>query len=223
MTDDISIIGEVIEASTSEFAAESRTLHAPPSFGSFVKVLLAQGEIEHPTSNKVEDKVMDDPFDESICTLQPAVYAIVHQASTGPVDSSRRLRAYWKDEQELNDEQPELAEWLLVTDFHATIIGHSCSSGVRQFLPPQPPKLHAFVYPCMPEEIRVITSRMDFLRTLSNSQTAQSEEIIAACIREAYAASGGNFNFLVAAGKELASLLKDDYDRLHAIMRRVAP
>jgi hypothetical protein len=29
-------------------------------------------------------------------------------------------------------------------------------------------------------------------------------------------------DFLVAAGKELANLMRDDYDRLQAIMRRAA-
>lgn len=247
MNDDMNIIGEVIEASTIEFAAESRTLHSPPSFGSFVKVELNSGD-ESILTSSVPQAVDEDPFsepsfrqsagkfgaelrrivegealDEDSSSTGFAIYAVVHQASTGPVDSNRQVRAYWKDEQQLSEEQPELAEWLLITKFHAIIIGYSSNQGIRQFLPPQPPKLHAKVLQCSPDEIRAITSRMDFLRTLSNSRTAPSEEVIAACIREAHAARGADFEFLVAAGKELASLMKDDYDRLHAIMRRVAP
>jgi len=240
-------IGEVIEGSTTEFVAESRELHSPPPFGSFVKVPWSGEEnFQHELSPIKATSSEDDPFDsfrqstgsfgssyrsivegeepdEILPGLSPAIYAVVHQATTAPADSGRRLRAYWKDEKQLSEEQPELSEWLLVTDFRAIIIGYSANGKIRQFLPPQPPKIHSFAYPCMPEEIRLITRRMDFLRTLSNFRNAPSEEVVAACIREANAARGGDFEFLVAAGKELANLLKDDYDRLQAIMRRVAP
>ena len=240
-------IGEVIEASTAEFAAESRELHAPPAFGSFVKVLW-DGEENPQGLSAIQlqpGSSEEDPFDsfrrgagsfvvsyqdiieggepdETHPGLSPAIYAVVHQATTGPADSGRRLRAYWKDEKQLSEEQPELSEWLLVTSFSAIVIGYSANGRVRQFVPPRPPKLHLPVHPCTPEEIRLITRRMDFLRTLSNFRTASSEEVVAACIREANAARGGDFEFLVAAGKELANLFKDDYDRLQAIMRRVA-
>lgn len=239
-------VGEVIEASTTEFVAESRELHAPPPFGSFVKVpwngeenlqglsaiqLQPSASEEDPFDSfrqsagsfgsSYRDVVEGQEPDETHPGLAPAIYAVVHQATTGPADSGRRLRAYWKDEEQLNEEQPELSEWLLVTNFSAIVIGYSANGKVRQFVPPQPPKLHLPVNPCTADEIRLITRRMDFLRTLSNFTTAPSEEVVAACIREANAARGGDFEFLVAAGKELANLFKDDYDRLQAIMRRV--
>jgi hypothetical protein len=239
MADEPEIIGEVTESSTMEFVSESRELHSPPPFGSFVKVSWngqAPPEVSVPSDD--EDPFMDSfrrvegsfgpayrsaVEGEPVPGLSPAIYAVVHQATTSPVDSGRRPRAYWKDEDQLNEEQPELSEWMLVTDFHAIIIGYSANGLIYQFLPPQPPKIHTFVHQCTPDEIRAITSKMDFLRTLANSRSAPSEEVVAACIREANAARGGDFEFLVEAGKELASLLKDDYDRLQAIMRRVAP
>ncbi len=119
-------------------------------------------------------------------------------------------------------EQPELGEWLLVTDFRAIIVGYTHNGFIRQHLPPQPPKMHTFVYPCSAEETRLLTSRMDFLRTLANFRNAPADEVIAACVREAAAAQRGDVEFVIRAGKELANLLKDDYDRLHAIMRRIA-
>jgi hypothetical protein len=64
---------------------------------------------------------------------------------------------------------------------------------------------------------------MDFLRTLVNSRNAPAEEVIAACILRAYEAYNSDGDFLIAAGKELAGALKDDYDRLKAIIRRVSP
>lgn len=216
MVDTVEVIGEVVEASTTEFLAESRELHAPPPFGSFVKVGWA-GE----ASTTSRDKNTDDPFESQ--TVLPAVYAVVHHASTTPVDAGRRLRAFWKDEESLREEQPELTEWMLVTNFRAIIIGYSNNGCMHQVLPPMPPKLLTPVHPCSPEEIRFITGRMDFLRTLAGFKNTPTEEVVAACIREADAARGGDFQFLVSAGKELASVLRDDYDRLQAIMRRLAP
>lgn len=245
---ELDIVGEVIEASTTDFTAESKELHSPPAFGSFVKVCYSGSvtpvvPIQQPAQTI---EVEDDPFDSfrqasggfgrsyneamygesavsTKAALQPAVYAIVCQASTGPVDTSRRLRAFWKDDEQMAEEHPELSEWLLVTHFQAVVIGHSLNGPVQQLLPPQPPKLFSHVRTCSDEEIRQITGKMDFLRTLVNSRTAPAEEVIAACILRSYDAYGSDFDFLVAAGKELASLMKDDYDRLQAIIRRVSP
>ena len=57
---------------------------------------------------------------------------------------------------------------------------------------------------------------------MATFRNAPTEEVVAACIRQAAGCYEPKEPFLVAAGKELASLLKDDYDRLQAIMRRVA-
>ena len=201
---DEQIIGEIIEASTTEFVAESRELHSPPPFGSFVKVAWTG---ESPSN---------DPFE-----LQPAIYAVVHNASTAPVDTGRRLRAFWKDEEELKEQQPELDEWMLVTNFRAVIIGYCANGQVCQILPPKPPKLLTRVYPCEPGEIKRVTEQKHFLRTLLLFPSAPTEEVVAAVIRTAWRICGQD-SFLIDAGKELANLLKDDYDRLQAIMRRIA-
>jgi hypothetical protein len=238
MANEQEYIGEIIESSTIEFAAESRELHSPPPFGSFVKALLSSNEsLTQPPPASQDDPfqrmegkfgadyrsiVEGEPSTIAAPGVSPAIYAVVHQAATTPVDTSKRLRAFWKDEEQLKEEQPELEEWLLVTGFRAVIIGYSANGTIYQFLPPQPPKILSGVHPCTSEEIKLITSRMDFLRTLANSRSAPPDEVVAACIREANAARGGDMDFLVAAGKELANLMRDDYDRLQAIMRRVA-
>jgi hypothetical protein len=253
MVNDQHVIGEIVEASTTEFLAEAKELHSPPSFGSFVKVPLSTEEIPNysnilaltDTVTESEDP-FEDPADkfrqmagsfgseyhslisgqssiDASTGLAPAIYSVVYQASTGPSDPTKRERAYWKDEHRLREEQPEISEWLLVTNFKAIVIGFSLSGRIRQFLPPKPPRLHSFVYPCTNEEIVQITRRMDFLRTLVNSHIPSLEEVLAACIREACVAHGSDPQFLVIAGKELANLFKNDYDRLQAIIRRVMP
>jgi hypothetical protein len=206
-------IGEVIEASTSEFTAESYTLHAPPRFGSFVKIPLDGAE--EPAAD------LDDPFASP--NLHPAIYAVVYSATTTSTEGGKQPRAYWKDEDELAREQPQLAEWLLMTKFQAAIVGYAQGNSIRQYLPPVPPKIHTQVFECSADEIACLTNRMDFLRTLVGFRNAPSDEMVAACIRECFAARGGDSEFLISAGKELANLLKDDYERLHAIVRRIVP
>lgn len=203
---DEQVIGEVIEASTTEFVAESRELHSPPAFGSFVKV----------GWSGAGESSAHDPFD-----LQPAIYALVYHTATSPVDTGRKLRAFWKDEDELRNQQPELEEWMLVTNFRAAIIGYSESGKVHQVLPPKPPKLLSRVHLCQSHEIQAITSEMHFLRTLVGFGNCPTEEVVAASIRHAAECHSSRSDFLIAAGKELARLLKDDYDCLEAIMRRV--
>lgn len=228
MANEQEFIGEIIEASTSDFTAESYTLYAPPRFGSFVKIPTEErtSNIEHRTSN-IEPQD-EDPFAPTTQhptpnTLSPAIYAVVYSATTTSTESGKQARAYWKDEDELAREQPQLAEWLLMTKFQAAIVGYAENGSIRQYLPPHPPKIHTQVFPCSAEEIALLTNRMDFLRTLVSFHNAPSDEVVAACIRESSAARGGDAEFLISAGKELANLLKDDYERLHAIVRRIVP
>jgi hypothetical protein len=250
MNDEQDFIGEIIESSTTEFTAESRELYYPPAFGSFVKVELRLPETLigiPPIAQQVIAETEDDPFAETAFRQSAGgfgreydramngevvadssgvpsltIYAVVHNATTGAPDSTRLPRAYWKDEERLREEQPEISEWMLVTRFQAMIVAHASNGSIRQFLPPMPPKIHGGVLPCTADEICKLTARMDFLRTVVNFADAPTEEVVAACIREAHYARGGDFQFLVSAGKELAGLLKDDYDRLQAIMRRVS-
>lgn len=109
-------IGEVIESSTMEFTAESRELQSPPPFGSFVKIACkGQNTLQtntvqvtnKPSSSEDEDDPFMNPFRRVAGTFgadyrttvdhdhasvepaeapSPAIYAIVYQATTAPVD-----------------------------------------------------------------------------------------------------------------------------------------
>lgn len=180
--------------------------------------------MESPAS--IAEMAVDDPFAfarAQHATLSPAIFAVVYSASTTSTETGKQARAYWKGEDELAREQPQLAEWLLMTKFQAAIIGYADGNSIRQYLPPVPPKIHTQVFECSSEEIACLTDRMDFLRTLVSFHNAPSDEVVAACIRESSAARRGDSEFLIAAGKELANLLRDDYERLHAIVRRIVP
>jgi hypothetical protein len=184
-------IGEVIGSSNTEFIAECALLHHSPAFGSFIKV---QG--------------------------RETIYGVVFNAYTHSLEPNRLAIAYHRSEQELRDEQPQIFE-LLKTKFEAVIIGYETEGTIRQYLPPQPPRLHSFVYSCHPMEVRRLTSHFWFFRFLMSVEKAPRDELIAATIRAAYAVREGERSFLVQAGKELVKLIRDDYEMLSSILQRI--
>ncbi|MBI4319063.1 MAG: hypothetical protein HY675_11290 [Chloroflexi bacterium] len=189
-------IGEVIEVSTTELVAQCYELHQAPDFGSFVRVSDGSADI----------------------------YAIVCHASTSGIDPGRRPVARGKDEVDEDDifrNNPELPE-LLRTEFSAAIVGFVEDGLVRQYLPPRPPRLHSFVHTCSLAEAKAFSQQLDFLQTLVTANLrVPADELIAACIRQAGLAHQGDRTFLVRAGKELATLLVNDINRLNGILRRI--
>ena len=184
-------IGEVIGSSNTEFIAESALLHDSPPFGSFIKI-----------------------------QSRETIYAVVFNAYTHSLEPNRLAIAYHRSEQELRDEQPQIFE-LLKTKFEAVIIGYESDGVIRHHLPPQPPRLHSFVYACQPIEVRRLTSQFKFFRFLLGVEKAPRDELIAGAIRAANIVRKGERAFLVQAGKELLRLIGDDYEMLASILQRI--
>ena len=161
-----------------------------------------------------------------------AVYGLIYDIRTGSKEPGGRalVRGRTYSGRELYDaeiyhEHPDLAE-VLQTEFSAITVGFREGGRVRQYLPPQPPPVHYSVYECTDDELIGFSATTDFFRTLLFAYQIPSDELLAAVIRaaaQARAASGGERDYLVYAGREVASLLKDDYDRLTAILRRIRP
>jgi hypothetical protein len=191
-------IGEVIGSSNTELIAQSHLLYESPAFGAFVRV---------------------DAREET-------VYGVVFASYTHSLEPNRLAVAYHRSELELRAEQPQIFE-LLKTKFEAVIVGYKGKEVVRSQLPPKPPRIHAFVYPLTPLEVKRVTADLGFLRLLLAGARAPNrapvDELVAAALAHAVDAHGGDRAFLVRAGKELARLLKDDYETLSSILRRVRP
>lgn len=203
-------IAEVIETSTTEFLAqcldsEELTFPVMPPFGSWVKA------IEEESGNQV--------------------YAVVYYASTSPIDSVHRARALGLSLEELREQQPQIFA-MLKTEFRAAIVGFQpyddhrkadnlSSSSFYQHLPPRPPQLHQAVFTCNPEEVIQFTEKLDFLRSLLQMGTVPVDALIAATIREIYQLRQADRDWLVQAGRTLSLFLKDDYDRLRAILSQI--
>ena len=188
-------VGEVIEASTTDFVAQCYELYELPSLGSLVKTR-----------------------EESV-----ELYGVVYHAATTSFEPGRRPIARGKDEdseEAIYQSNPQLAK-LLKSEFSALVVGHRENEKLYHYLPPKPARIHSFVYQCQPDEVREFGQSFDFLNILLNTHlTVSADELIAACLRQMSRVQEDRHAFLVPAGKELAILLSGDLNRLKAILGR---
>lgn len=189
-------IAEIIEAGTTAFTAQCYELYQSPPLGSLVKT--GDGTVEQ--------------------------YGIVYNAATTSLEPGRRPIARGKDEateEEIYRTSPQLLK-LLRSEFSALVVGHRQDDKLYHYLPPTPARIHGFVYRCDAAEIKEFSRSFDFLNVLINaSLPVPFDEIVAASLRQMSQAHEDRNVFLVAAGKELATLLSGQYNQLKAILRRL--
>jgi hypothetical protein len=189
-------VGEVVETGTAEFTAQCYELYQSPPLGSLVKA-----------------------GDESI-----KQYAIVYNATTSSIEPGRRPIARGKDESSeegVYRSSPQLLK-LLRTEFNALVAGFREGDKVFHYLPPRPVKIHNFVYECGDEEIKEFSGSFDFLNIIINSGLpVPVEEIIAASLRRMSRVYDDPQRFLVSAGKELATLMGTDFNRLKSVLSKI--
>lgn len=193
-------IGEIVDTAVAEFAAQACTLNVAPPFGGFVKVTSAER----------------------------TVYGVVYAIHTGSLEPGGRPVLRGRDgmrDGAIFDQNPDL-EQLLRTEFSALIVGFEEHDDprrvIRFYLPPSPPPLHWSVVECDRDEIARLTARLDYFRTILSASYAPIDALLAANVRLAGAARPDESAFRIAAGRELATLLKHDYPRLSAILRALA-
>ena len=188
-------VGEVIEASTTEFVAQCYELYQLPPLGSLVKTR-----------------------EESV-----ELYGVVYHAATTSLEPGRRPIARGKDEdseEAIYQSNPQLTK-LLKSEFSALVVGHRENEKLYHYLPPKPARIHSFVYQCQPDEVKEFGQSFDFLNILLNTHlTVSADELIAACLRQMSRVHEDRHAFLVPAGKELAILLSGELNRLKAILGR---
>jgi hypothetical protein len=237
-------IGEVVESSTISFVAQclelprqnEPRLYDPPAFGSFVKIgppartpVTSTPPAPQLVLDDEPDPFADTPAAAPVDTsaLPAAVYALVVGASTASMEPNRRPSALgYEDEDELRRHQPQIFE-LLRTDFTGLLIAYSAGDGqrLRRHLPPVPPRIHSRVRPCSDDEVRALTVDLNFLRAVlapggGSIPGVPGDELAAACLREAKRVQNTD-EFMIRAGRTLAGILADDYERLQAILRNV--
>jgi hypothetical protein len=189
-------VGEVIETGTAEFTAQCYELYQSPPLGSLVKA-----------------------GDESITQ-----YAIVYNTMTSSIEPGRRPIARGKDESSeegVYQSSPQLLK-LFRTEFQALVAGYLEDDRIFHYLPPRPVKIHSFIYECTDEEIMVFSGSFDFLNIIINSGLpVPVEEIIAASLRRMSRVYDDPRRFLILAGKELATLMGNDFNRLKSVLSKI--
>jgi hypothetical protein len=101
-------------------------------------------------------------------------------------------------------------------------VGHRQDKKLYHHLPPQPARIHSFVYQCPPDEVKEFSQSFDFLNILLNAHLpVPTEELISASLRQMSQAYEDPRAFLVAAGKELAIILSGNFSQLKAILGRI--
>lgn len=189
-------IGEVLEASTTSYIAQSYQLFKLPPLGSLVKT--RDGET--------------------------TIYGIIAGAETSGIEPGRRPIARGQDEEDeqaVYQANPQLDK-LLKSEFNVLVIGHKDGDAIRHYLPPRPARIHGFVHQCNDDEIKAFSSSFGFLNTIIASNSAvPAEELVAASLRRMSLVQEDGHRFLVSAGKELAGLLSGDLNRLKAILERI--
>ena len=191
-------VGEVVEASTSGFVAQCHRLYDAPPLGALVRC-------GPPAA---------------------AVYAIVAEVATRSLDPGRRPTAVGHDDDTDDDvyrRNPQLSR-LLSTEITAVTVAHSTGDGrLLRYLPPSPPRIHAFVSRCTAAELGSLSDSLDFLPGVLAAPVASPDDVAAAFLRQAAAAHDDRDAFLVAAGRALAALLGAQIPRLNSLLKRLAP
>jgi hypothetical protein len=192
MSEKLTKIAEVIAASTAQFTAECYGLYELPPLGGLVRT--------------------------------GAIYGVVGHAATAGIEPGRRPLARGRDaasEEAVYESSPQLSR-LLRSEFTAAAVGFKDGDKIYQYLPPQPARIHGFVYLCQPDEVKDFCKNYSFLDILVNTTLpVPTEELTAAALRQLSLAQDDPRTFLVAAGKELANILSGDFPRLKNILGRL--
>ena len=70
--------------------------------------------------------------------------------------------------------------------------------------------------------MKALTDSGDFLRCILQGSRLPTDDLIIASVRNAWHARAYDMQYLVKLGKDLCRLIRDDYDRLSSIMRRIS-
>lgn len=196
-------IGEIIEATTTSFTAGTYELLEAPPFGALVRAQTRTNGV--------------------------AIYGLVYTICTGSKEPGgraivrgRSYRGQTLYDEEIYQAHPDLAE-VLQTEFSALTVGFAEHGRTYHYLPSHPPPVHYSVYLCDDDELQNFGHSSDFFRGVLFAPNVPSDELLPATIRAIARTRDDKRDYLVHAGRKVACLLKDDYDRLSALLGKIKP
>ena len=152
------------------------------------------------------------------------VFGIVHEIATQSIDPGRQtiaMGAAAESVESVYDANPQLGR-LYSTRFRSLLVGYRHNGRLNRYLAPLPPKVHDHVYECASEEVREFSASLEFLPTLLNAPVASADEVVASFLARASTTQTDPDRFLVESGKELATLLSGQLQRLNPLLRRLS-
>jgi len=183
--------GETISGSIRDFIAQTYDLYTAPTYGSFLRVASSLPAID--------------------------VIAVVTDIQTAPIDTTRPVVARGREvaaEAALLEANPQL-HITMRTTFAAVVVGYIEAGVPIPMLPPQPPLIPGFVYPCTVDEVSLFTRDPGFLRLLM--EAGASNDLVTACLRHA-ASAQQDPSFIVGAGKTLLAILAEQPNRVAELL-----
>jgi hypothetical protein len=191
-------VGEIIASDSQVLQVECHQLYCAPPFGSFVRAECIGSQMQY--------------------------YGVVTRVETAPVDGNRVVQAHGMPPGELEQRKPHLMD-LLRTTYSVRVVGYGQGEFRVAGTPPTPPRLHCFVSPASPEDIRGVTASANFLRPLTQVTDAPLEDLLVCSLQQARDAwpVAEHRGRLIAWGKFLARLLREDYLTLEGVLQRLSP
>ncbi|MBN1876872.1 MAG: hypothetical protein JXA33_21800 [Anaerolineae bacterium] len=191
-------IGNVLRADIRGFVIASRIPEPQvPTFGTFVRVPIQQGEAD--LIGLVYDiRLQDDPF--------------LRNLAITVVEGDPQYNEIIKDQQENR---------ALPVEISVVAVGYHDEDGYHYGLPPQPPMILHTITVCSKEEVRHITESPDFMQPILDNRDVPADELIPrALLRSSKLRPEAiREDFLLQAGRYLAHILGRDPIRLERILR----
>jgi len=200
-------LGEIVAVSTTEFTAQSYELNEAPAYGSLVIV------------GKAPPRAGDHAAERPAPISQH--YGVCYQVQTSGIEAGRHAVAWGRDEADDVDiyrRQPQLAQ-VLQTTWTCLLVGYQGADGrVVQRVPAAPPRMHAFVYEALAGDVCAFHGELGYLRFILRSAAPGVEDLLAACIRQAYECAGRDEAVLLEASRAVARLMAGDHARLMSVL-----
>lgn len=163
------------------------------------------------------------PFGSLVTIEEPerTLFGIVHQAQTGSMDPSRYPFTYQKTHEQLRNEQPQIFEFLKTT-ISCISAGYYEDKSFLYLLPPQPPRIHAFVRPSTAHEYESFFQNDLFLHLLFSlaSMVFNIDELLLCIIKNLTARSIISSVQLTQTMRTYSLLTGGDYRRLKLFLQR---
>ena len=167
----------------------------------------------------------------SLVTIQAGtrrLFGIVYQIETGSKDPSRIPYTYKKTEEELKRDQPHIFEFLQ-TSFLCLPLGYlpeqhnSSTQKIIYQLPPEPPKIHAFIAHASTAEIENFFIESGYLHVLFglSQSIAYLDELLLALLKRQADAGLLTEEKLLYFIQTFSVLTGNNYQRLKLFLQRV--